>query len=124
MSWNSGPMLSGNGEAWVSDGDGVVRITDADVLVDEAQMLTQGYEIDRRSAVESGERDRRLFVRVAQTHPSIVRSLRVLTAELADADGELARQVQRDLGVWIGRLGATVVKCADSVAFDQRKQAD
>src|SRR5690606_41448003 len=92
MSWSSGPMLSGNGEAWVSDGDGVVRITDADVLVDEAQMLTQGYEIDRRSAVESGERDRRLFVRVAQTHPSIVRSLRVLTAELAGADGELARQ--------------------------------
>lgn len=41
MTWRSGPCsdVPGGGSAWVSDGDGYVRIDDADVRADEAERV-------------------------------------------------------------------------------------
>lgn len=62
------------------------------------------------------ERDRELFIRVAETCPGIARTLSVLIGELADIDLEPA--VLRQLGERVRRVGETIVMRADRVIID------
>lgn len=62
------------------------------------------------------ERDRELFIRIAESHPGIVRTLSVLIGELADLD--LEAPLQRALGDRIRRVGDTVVMRADRIVLE------
>lgn len=75
-----------------------------------------GHEIGRASEPrvfpDELALDREVFVLVAQTHPGVIRTLRVLLGELSALDG-LAPELARALGQHLCRVGETVIRRAD-----------
>lgn len=61
--------------------------------------------------------DREVFVRVAQTHPGVIRTLSVLLGELSALEG-LAPELARALGAHLCRVGETVIRHSERARGD------